>query len=281
MSPLNPHGERSSLFARSAPTLAYTLLCITVVVLFSVNGSGRRQKPFNAISGVLFAPNCVVYGFYAGCLFLLGIYVGCYQSHPSDAHMRGIDLYMAATFTLNAIVWILWAYSQFFVAFAFAFLSWIVIMWVFFLMYNNRIAATGLKPPPPRTYVATSLVVSTYAGWLIYQMFLMLAAALTKADVRFFDDGVESGSIALVIVMSVLVFLLEWQYDDPHLGIAVAICLVGIIFNVWEVCGSFVIVVAGMLGFVFRGVIATLSTRFLLSESRFIASKEPCHTDRF
>ncbi len=175
----NPRGNVSAPIFRYAPFLSYVLLVLFVVLAFA---NAFAARPWQALSahGVLLAPRLYVYYFYGALLVVLLYYVGFHHWYPTNVYARSLELPLGVALLAEAIVWPLWAYSEFIAATVFSFIALVAVVVAAGRIYANVVPGAEGHRPQLSSYLATSLVVSTYTGWLFFEFFLLLCAALTN-----------------------------------------------------------------------------------------------------
>jgi hypothetical protein len=266
----NPRGNVSAPIFRYAPFLSYVLLVLFVVLAFA---HAFAARPWQALSahGVLLAPRLYVYFFYGALLVVLFYYVGFHDWYPRNVYARSLELPLGVALLAEAIVWPLWAYSEFIAAAVFSFIALVAVLVAAGRIYANVVPGAEGRRPQLSSYLATSLVASTYAGWLFFEFFLLLSAALTKHGAQFFTPrGADSGPRALVITMTVLAFFIALYWIDPHIMAMLAVAFVGVWDARYEDRSDLSRVNGAAFAWIFCSAVLLVPMRYLYLRNRFI-----------
>ena len=230
-SDFNPRGNVSAPIYQYAPPVTFVILVLSVILSFaSVFNHSPPWKTFdNEHISVLLAPRPYVFGFQAVLLLLLAYYVGFHHWYPTNVYVRSLEVWFSVAFLADAIVQLCGCYSEFIVATVFSFISFTAVFIGLHRIYLNKVPCAHGQAPYLSSYIPTAFVASSYVGWLYFQVYLYLDAALTKHATQYFTPrGNESGPRALLIVMFVLAILIAMYFMDPHFLTTLAVVSIGV-----------------------------------------------------
>jgi hypothetical protein len=274
---LDPGGSGSWPLRRAVVSLMFLGLVATVLLVFA---GAAPKKPWTALSDVnsLIAPRLYFYTIEFAVLSMLAYYVVFMWRHTTDRHVHFLQPVFGLVFGLDVAGWALWGHSEFIGA------SIVIGIAMLVMLYNAKmfyvpVANGGPESVPSwSTYVATSLPLSTYAGWLVFEFVLLVNAAFSKDGNSSFANGSTSGPVALLMTVLISTLLWVFFFHDFHVGSIIWLALIPTYHASLSVQNKYTNVCAalffGYLGFSVCGLVK----RFMGSARRFYICSDVCLT---
>ena len=261
-------------------TLLYLGLVATVLLVYA---GATPKRPWTALSDAnsLIAPRLYFYGIEFVVLGLLAYYVIFMWKNHTDRHVHFLQPVLGLAIVFDITAWALWGNSEFIGAAVVSGLAALVVVYGAKIFYSPVTGGGFDVPSVPNTtaYVATSLPLSTYAGWLIFQFVLMVNAAFSKDGNSSFTGGSTTGPIWLMLVVLGLTFFWVLSYHDFHVAAIIWLALIPVYHASLDVQNKYTNVCAalffGYLGFAMFG----LYKRFMGYTRKFYICQDVCIGD--
>ena len=216
---LNPNGNRLPAWRQWVLTVLFFGLVTTVILVYS---GVAEDCPWTAISNVksLGAPRLYFYAIEFVVLGLLAYYVIFMWKHSYVEHVKFLQLPLGVAFALDIATWALWGHSEFIIAAVVTGVNMLILIYTAKTFYLPvQTSGWGLRSKPNMAiYAATSLPLSTYTGWLIFQFVLLVNAAFSKDNNESFVNGSTTGPVALFLVVFSLAYFWVFNYHDFHVS---------------------------------------------------------------
>lgn len=276
--PLDPKGSGSSPWMRWVVTLLYIGLAVGVLVVYA---GATPKRPWTALSDAnsLITPRLYFYGIEFVVLGLLAYYVLFMWRNQTDRHVHFLQPALGFAFVLDLTAWILWGYSEFIGAAVVTGLAAVTLIYAAKVFYSATASGYGWDiqaVPNMSSYVATSLPLSTYAGWLVFQFVVLVNAAFSKDNNTSFVGGATSGPVAILLVILPIFWFYIMSAHDFHAAAIVWLALIPTYHASLDVQNKYTNVVAalffGYLGF----AIFALFKRFMGYTRKFYICSDVC-----
>ncbi|MBB20890.1 MAG: hypothetical protein CMP20_15750 [Rickettsiales bacterium] len=256
---LDPKGNKSPGWRQWILTLLFGGLAATVLLVYA---GVAPECPWSAISKTnsLVAPRLYFYGIEFVVLGLLAYYIVFMWKHSYVEHVQFLQLYLGIAFVLDIITWALWGHSEFIGAAVTTGINMLLVIYTAkAFYYSGQSSDCSIKTKPNiSVYAATSLPLSTYAGWLIFQFVLLVNAAFSKDNNGSFVGGSTTGPVALFLVVFSLAFVWVWNYHDFHVATIIWLALIPTLHASLDVQNAYTNVnfylFGGFLGFAVYGL---------------------------